>query len=195
MLGLSHAVEPWLAALIIGVALLLIGAGVAAWAKRRRLRRPTVSVVRIHEPVHPAEEQVHPWARLTRGQDRRPRRLSALRKSRREAVPMTTQSGLPGDEKSLGQLVSELSEQGARLVRAEIDLAKAEIAGRAQQLGVGAGLIAAGAVLALYLLAAGIATTIIVLDLWLDLWLAALIVMRVPAAGRSWSWCSSASTA
>ena len=89
---------------------------------------------------------------------------------------MTTQSGLPGDEKSLGQLVSELSEQGARLVRAEIDLAKAEITGRAQQLGVGAGLIAAGALLALYLLAAGIATTIIVLDLWLDLWLAALIV-------------------
>ena len=89
---------------------------------------------------------------------------------------MTTQSGLPGDEKSLGQLVSDLSEQGARLVRAEIDLAKAELTGRAQQLGVGAGLIAAGAVLALYLLGAGIATAIIVLDLWLDLWLAALIV-------------------
>ena len=89
---------------------------------------------------------------------------------------MTTQSGPPGDEKSLGQLVSELSEQGARLVRAEIDLAKAEITGRAQQLGVGAGLIVAGAVLALYLLGAGIATSIIVLDLWLDLWLAALIV-------------------
>ena len=85
---------------------------------------------------------------------------------------MTTQSGLPGDEKSLGQLVSDLSEQGARLVRAEIDLAKAEIAGRAQQLGVGGGLIVAGAVLALYLLGAGIATSIIVLDLWL----AALIV-------------------
>jgi len=89
---------------------------------------------------------------------------------------MTTQSGLPGDEKSLGQLVSELSEQGARLVRAEIDLAKAEITGRAQQLGVGGGLIAAGAVLALYLLGAGIALAIIVLDLWLALWLAALIV-------------------
>ena len=63
VLGLSHAVEPWLAALIIGVALLLIGAGVAAWAKRRHLPPgPPVSVVRIHEPVHPAEEQVHPWA-------------------------------------------------------------------------------------------------------------------------------------
>ena len=62
VLGLSHAVEPWLSALIIGVALLLIGAGVAAWAKRRLPPPPAVSVVRIHEPVHPAEEQVHPWA-------------------------------------------------------------------------------------------------------------------------------------
>ena len=62
VLGLSHAVEPWLSALIIGIALLLIGAGVAAWAKRRLPPAPTVSVVRIHEPVHPAEEQVHPWA-------------------------------------------------------------------------------------------------------------------------------------
>lgn len=62
VLGLAHAVEPWLSALIIGVALLLIGAGVAAWAKRRLPPPPVVSVVRIHEPVHPAEEQVHPWA-------------------------------------------------------------------------------------------------------------------------------------
>ena len=92
---------------------------------------------------------------------------------------MTTQSGPPGDEKSLGQLVSDLSEQAARLVRAEIDLAKAEITGRAQQLGIGAALVAVGAVLALYLIAAGIALAVIVLDIWLELWLAALIVCAV----------------
>jgi hypothetical protein len=92
---------------------------------------------------------------------------------------MTSQSGPPGDEKSLGQLVSEISEQAARLVRAEIDLAKAEVTGRAQRLGLGAALVAVGGLLALYLLAAGIATAIIVLDLWLDLWLAALIVCVV----------------
>jgi hypothetical protein len=62
VLGLAHAVDPWLSALIIGVALILIGGGVAAWAKRHLPPRPAVSVVRIHEPVHPAEEQVHPWA-------------------------------------------------------------------------------------------------------------------------------------
>ena len=35
---------------------------------------------------------------------------------------MTTQSGPPGDERTLGQLVGEISETGARLVRAEIEL-------------------------------------------------------------------------
>ena len=61
VLGLSHAVEPWLAALIIGVALVIIGAGVAAWGRRHLPTGPTVSVVRVHESTHPAGEQVHPW--------------------------------------------------------------------------------------------------------------------------------------
>jgi len=61
VLGLAHAVDPWLAALLVGVALLLIGAGAAAWARRHLPPGPAMSVVRIHEPVHPAEEQVHPW--------------------------------------------------------------------------------------------------------------------------------------
>ena len=89
---------------------------------------------------------------------------------------MTTQSGPPGDERSLGKLVSEISETGARLVRAEIDLFKAEIAGRAQKIGIGAGLLAAAGILALYFLGAAIATAIIALALVVDLWLAALIV-------------------
>ncbi|MBO3083307.1 phage holin family protein [Cellulomonas fengjieae] len=61
VLGLSHAVEPWLSALLVGVALLLVAGGLAAWAKRRLPAGPPLSV-RVHEPVHPAEEQVHPWA-------------------------------------------------------------------------------------------------------------------------------------
>ena len=61
VLGLSHAVEPWLAALIIGVALVLVGAGAAAWGRRHLPPRPAISVVRVREPTHPAEEQVHPW--------------------------------------------------------------------------------------------------------------------------------------
>ncbi|WP_028050372.1 phage holin family protein [Cellulomonas sp. URHD0024] len=62
VLGLSHAVEPWLAALIIGVALVLVGAGAAAWGRRHLPQTgPAISVVRVHEPTHPAEEHVHPW--------------------------------------------------------------------------------------------------------------------------------------
>ena len=97
---------------------------------------------------------------------------------------MTTQSGPPGDERSLGQLVSEISETGARLVRAEIELLKAELAGRAQKIGIGAGLLAAAGLLALYFLAAAIATAIIALALVVDLWLAALIVTVAAAARR-----------
>ena len=89
---------------------------------------------------------------------------------------MTTQSGPPGDERTLGQLVGEISETGARLVRAEIELLKAELTGRAQKIGIGAGLLAAAGVLALYFLGAAIATAIIALALVVDLWLAALIV-------------------
>lgn len=79
-------------------------------------------------------------------------------------------------QRSLGQLVSDLSEQTSRLVRAEIALAKTEIAERAKILGAGAGMLVAAGVLALYLLAAVLMTLVIVLDLWLPLWLAALIV-------------------
>ncbi|WP_426593235.1 phage holin family protein [Cellulomonas sp. McL0617] len=61
VLGLSHAVDPWLAALIIGVALVLVGAGAAAWGRRHLPTGPAISIVRVHEPTHPAEEQVHPW--------------------------------------------------------------------------------------------------------------------------------------
>jgi hypothetical protein len=89
---------------------------------------------------------------------------------------MTTHTAPPNPERSLGQLVSDLSEQTSQLVRSEIELAKAEVTGRLKLAGVGGGLVAAAGILALYLLAAILTTAVIVLDLWLDLWLAALIV-------------------
>ena len=89
---------------------------------------------------------------------------------------MTTQSGPPGDERSLGKLVAEISGTAERLVRAEIELLKAELAGRAQKIGVGAGMLAGAVLFALYFLGAAIATAIIALALVVDLWLAALIV-------------------
>jgi hypothetical protein len=58
VLGLVEGgIDPWLAAILIGVALILIATGLAAWGKRQ-LPKPAPRVV---EPVHPAGDQVHPW--------------------------------------------------------------------------------------------------------------------------------------
>ena len=85
----------------------------------------------------------------------------------------------PQDPRALGQLVADLSEQAARLVRAEIDLAKAELASKAKQVGIGAGLLVGAGVLGLYTLSAFIATAIIGLANAVPAWLAALIVSVV----------------
>lgn len=61
-LGLSHVMEPWLAALLIGVALILVAAGFAAWGRRHLPESQGLSVIRLREPTHPAGEYVHPWA-------------------------------------------------------------------------------------------------------------------------------------
>ncbi|MFC8191928.1 phage holin family protein [Cellulomonas sp. NPDC057328] len=90
-----------------------------------------------------------------------------------------TRPDAPQDHRSLGQLVSDLSEQASRLVRAEIDLAKAEMAAKAKQAGIGAGLLAAAGVLGLYAFGTLLATIIIALANVVDAWLAALIVTVV----------------
>lgn len=89
---------------------------------------------------------------------------------------MVTQTSVPGDTRSLGQLVSDLSEQAGRLVRAEIDLAKAELAEKAKQAGIGGGLLTAAGLLAFYGVGAAIATAIIGLSNAVAPWLAALII-------------------
>jgi uncharacterized membrane protein YqjE len=73
-------------------------------------------------------------------------------------------------------LVQRASEQVSRLVKDEIALAKAELAEKGKHAGIGAGLFGAGGVLALYGIGALIATLIIVFDLFLPLWLAALVI-------------------
>lgn len=92
-----------------------------------------------------------------------------------------TAAGADGSaaERTIGRLLSDLSEQVSRLVRAEIELAKAEITGRAQQAGIGAGLLVAAGFLALYVLGAAVATAIIGLATVLPAWLASLVVTVV----------------
>ena len=82
----------------------------------------------------------------------------------------------PVAEQSTAELVQRATEQVSRLVRDEIALAKAELAEKGKHAGIGIGLFGAGGVLAMYGVGALIATLIIVFDLFLDLWLAALIV-------------------
>jgi uncharacterized membrane protein YqjE len=91
----------------------------------------------------------------------------------------TTTNGGSGPEQSIGQLISRLSEQGARLVRAEIDLAKAELAAKAKAAGIGAGLLAGAAFLGFFAFAVAITTVILALAEVLAPWLAALIVLVV----------------
>src|SRR3954449_12531752 len=79
-------------------------------------------------------------------------------------------------ERSLPDLVKQLADQTSTLVRQEVDLAKAEMSQKGQQIGKGAGLIGAGA--AIGLLGAGAITAflIMLLDGALANWLSALIV-------------------
>ena len=82
-------------------------------------------------------------------------------------------------EPSTGQLISDLTDQISRLVRDEARLAQAEVTQKAKRLGVGAGLFGGAGLFAFFGLAALITTAILLLDLLLPAWLAALIVAVV----------------
>jgi len=94
---------------------------------------------------------------------------------------MEMRSG-PGEERSLAELVKQLTEQSSELARKEVELAKAELAVKGRQLGTGAGAFGGAAVIGLLALGALTATLILALDEAMDAWLAALIVTVVYAA-------------
>jgi uncharacterized membrane protein YqjE len=83
---------------------------------------------------------------------------------------------------SVGDLLKQLSEQTATLVRQELDLAKAEMQQKGKRAGRGLGLIGGGGVAALAAVGALTATLILVLAEWMDAWLAALVVTVALAA-------------
>ena len=92
------------------------------------------------------------------------------------AVVLKGGAARPVAEQSTAELVQRASEQMSRLIRDEIALAKAELAVKGRHAGIGIGLFGVGGVLAMYGVGALVATLIIVFDLFLPLWLAALIV-------------------
>lgn len=77
---------------------------------------------------------------------------------------------------TLGALVHDLSEQTSRLVRSEVELAKAELAEKGKNAGVGIGLFSAAGLLAFFGAAVLITTVILALALVLPGWASALIV-------------------
>jgi ribosomal protein L29 len=82
-------------------------------------------------------------------------------------------------DRSLGELLKQLSEQTTQLVHQELELAKAELTQKGRQAGAGAGLF--GAAGAIGLLGAAALTTcfFLALDAVMPAWLAALLVAVV----------------
>jgi Putative Actinobacterial Holin-X, holin superfamily III len=88
-------------------------------------------------------------------------------------------------DQSFGDLFKQLSEQTSTLVRQEVELARTELKEKGRQAGVGAGLIGAGGLLALGAFGALTAGLILVLALWVDAWLACLIVTASYGTGAA----------
>ena len=96
-------------------------------------------------------------------------------------------SQLPGDaedlrDRSMGELLKQLSEQTTRLVHQELELAKAELQQKGKQAGMGAGMFGGAGAIGLAALGALTACFILALNAIMPAWLAALIVAVVYGA-------------
>jgi hypothetical protein len=85
-------------------------------------------------------------------------------------------------DRSVGELLKQLSEQTTRLVHQELELAKAELQQKGRQAGAGAGLFGGAGALGLAALGALTACFILALNAVMPAWLAALIVALVYGA-------------
>jgi hypothetical protein len=83
------------------------------------------------------------------------------------------------DERPVAQLVHDLSQQTATLVRQELRLAQLEMQQKGKKAGVGLGLFGGAGLVAFYGVGALVAAAVLALATALDGWLAALIVAVV----------------
>ena len=81
--------------------------------------------------------------------------------------------------RSSGELLKDLAQDASALMRSELELAKAEVADKSRQAGVGAALFGAAALLGLLGAGAFTAFLIVALAIVLPAWAAALIVAVV----------------
>jgi hypothetical protein len=96
---------------------------------------------------------------------------------------MASREDLPGSDdlrdRSLGELLKQLSQETTRLVHQELELAKAELTQKGRQAGAGAGMFGGAGALGLAALGALTACFILALNAVMPAWLAALIVAVV----------------
>ena len=76
----------------------------------------------------------------------------------------------------VGGAVKEVSERASSIVRLELELAALELKQKAANLGLGLGLVGGAALVGLYTVGFLFATIAAVLAIWLDTWVALLIV-------------------
>jgi membrane protein len=89
------------------------------------------------------------------------------------------------DNKAVGELVQDLSQQTAALVRKELQLAQIELTEKGKRAGIGAGLFGTAGVIALYAVGVFIAAAVMGLATVIEPWIAAVIVgvVMLAAAG------------
>jgi uncharacterized membrane protein YqjE len=82
-------------------------------------------------------------------------------------------------DKPTAELVKDISDQATRLVRSAIELAKAELAVKGKQAGIGAGMFGGAGLFAVFGFGALTAAAVAALATAVETWLAALIVAAV----------------
>ena len=85
-------------------------------------------------------------------------------------------------DRSIGDLLKQLSQETSTLVRKELELAKAEMTEKGKQAGLGAGMFGGAGIAGFLALGALTACLIMALDTAMEGWLAALIVTVLWAA-------------
>jgi uncharacterized membrane protein YqjE len=84
-----------------------------------------------------------------------------------------------GQDEHLGTLVAQLSSDVSRLVRDELQLAKAELKDKGKEAGIGIGLFGGAGTIAVYGLGALVAAAILGLAAAVPAWLSALLIALV----------------
>jgi uncharacterized membrane protein YqjE len=88
----------------------------------------------------------------------------------------TTRFPRTDDDRSVGELVNQLSRQTSTLVRQELQLAQTELQEKGKRVGIGAGMFGGAGIVALYGVGALVAAAIIGIGTLLEPWIAAVIV-------------------